>query len=222
MNDKCAIYVRVSTNKQEVESQIDTLKKAVEVRQWKLVGVFKDEAVSGRRGSRPELDRMKEMIKKGEIDIVYVWRLDRMGRSVPDLQRLIEFYNGHHCQLVSHCEGPVDTTTATGNMFFQFMAILAEFESRLIGERTKLNYQYKKQAAKKIGKKVRWGRKMRTLTKEERKFVYDQREHGLGWRPIADEINRMRKERKGEEISFNTVMRAYKRKPYDPLSFEDA
>ena len=164
---------------------------------------------------------MKEMIKNGEIDIVYVWRLDRMGRSVPDLQRLVEFYNGHHCQLVSHCEGQIDTTTATGKMFFQFMAILAEFESNLIGERTKLNYQYKKQAAKKIGKKVRWGRKMRTLTDEERKFIYNQREHNVGWRTLADKINDKRKKRNAEEMSFNTVMRAYKRNPYDPLSFDE-
>jgi len=220
MSDKCAIYVRVSTDKQEVENQIGVLKRTAKVRSWDVVGVFSDEAVSGRRGSRPQLDKMKEMIKVGDVTVVLIWKLDRMGRSVPDLLNLIEFYNKYNCQLVSHTDGVIDTTTASGKMFFQMMAVLAEFESNLIAERTKLSYEYKKQAAKKIGKKVRWGRQERKLTDDEMNWIRVQKDKGLGWRPITTKLNEMRKERKAEPMSFNTVMRAYKRQEWDEIDFD--
>jgi DNA invertase Pin-like site-specific DNA recombinase len=119
-------YARVSTDDQNASLQVDALKKAG------CLKVFVDHA-SGSKASRPELDRMLEQLRTG--DVVVVWRLDRLGRSLKNLIELVEGLAGLGVGFRSLSES-IDTTTANGRLFFSIMGALAEFERDLIRERT--------------------------------------------------------------------------------------
>ena len=119
-------YARVSTTDQKAELQIDALKAAGCDR------VFTDKA-SGSLSSRPQLDRMLDHLRPG--DVVVVWRLDRLGRSLKNLIGLVEDLAERGVGFRSLSES-IDTTTANGRLFFSIMGALAEFERDLIRERT--------------------------------------------------------------------------------------
>jgi len=119
-------YARVSTEDQSAELQIDALSAAGCER------VFTDKA-SGSLASRPQLDRMLDHLREG--DVVVVWRLDRLGRSLKNLIALVEDLAERGVGFRSLSES-IDTTTANGRLFFSVMGALAEFERDLIRERT--------------------------------------------------------------------------------------
>jgi DNA invertase Pin-like site-specific DNA recombinase len=120
-------YARVSTIDQNLELQIDELKKA---------GCDKifQEKVTGTRKDRPELAEMLKMLRPG--DKVVVWKLDRIGRSFKHLIELIEHFKENKIEFISLKEN-IDTTSATGKLIFNIFASLSEFEREMISERTK-------------------------------------------------------------------------------------
>jgi len=119
-------YARVSTDDQNAQLQTDALKAAG------CVKVFTDTA-SGSLASRPQLDKMIDQLRPG--DVVVVWRLDRLGRSLKNLIALVEDLAEAGVGFRSLSES-IDTTTANGKLFFSIMGALAEFERDLIRERT--------------------------------------------------------------------------------------
>lgn len=123
-------YARVSTNAQELQLQIDALLKAGCSK--KLIFVDK---VSGAKAARPGLDECVGQIQEG--DTLLVWRLDRLGRSVRHLIDLVEELRQRKVGFKSICDGAIDTTTASGELVFHIFTALAQFELRLIQERTK-------------------------------------------------------------------------------------
>jgi len=123
-------YARVSTNGQELQLQLDALLKAGVPNKL----IFKDKA-SGAKSSRPGLDECLRQLKPG--DTLLVWRLDRLGRSVRHLIDLIEQLRQRKVGFKSLCDGAIDTTTASGELVFHIFTALAQFERRLIQERTR-------------------------------------------------------------------------------------
>jgi DNA invertase Pin-like site-specific DNA recombinase len=119
-------YARVSTDDQNARLQIDALEAAG------CVKVFTDTA-SGSVANRPELGRMLDQLRPG--DIVVVWRLDRLGRSLKNLIALVEDLAEKGVGFRSLSES-INTTTANGKLFFSIMGALAEFERDLVRERT--------------------------------------------------------------------------------------
>jgi DNA invertase Pin-like site-specific DNA recombinase len=119
-------YARVSTTDQNPELQIDAL-KAVGCQR-----VFTDKA-SGSLQSRPQLDRMLDHLREG--DVVVVWRLDRLGRSMKHLIELIDVLEARGVGFRSLTEN-IDTTTTGGKLIFHIFGALADFEKELIRERT--------------------------------------------------------------------------------------
>ena len=119
-------YARVSTVGQTADLQRDALEKAGCDR------LFVDTA-SGAKAHRPELDRMMELLREG--DVVVVWRLDRLGRSVQNLVELMYRFQEMGVGFVSLNEA-IDTTTPGGVLVFNIFAALAQFERDLIRERT--------------------------------------------------------------------------------------
>jgi DNA invertase Pin-like site-specific DNA recombinase len=119
-------YARVSTDDQSPDLQTDALVAAGCER------VFVDHA-SGTKTSRPELDRLLDHLRPG--DVLVVWRLDRLGRSMRHLVGLIEDLAARGVGFRSVTES-VDTTTTGGKLVFGIFAALAEFERALIVERT--------------------------------------------------------------------------------------
>ncbi|MGD0209945.1 MAG: recombinase family protein [Desulfomonilia bacterium] len=91
--------------------------------------------MSGAKAERPGLDTCLNELKKG--DILLVWRLDRLGRSMPHLVGLVEQLLQKGIGFRSLCDGAIDTTTASGELVFNIFSSLAQFERRLIQERTR-------------------------------------------------------------------------------------
>ena len=122
-------YARVSSNGQELQLQLDALKKAGVAK----AEVFTDK-VSGSKAARPGLEKCLQQLKPG--DTLLVWRLDRLGRSIRHLIDLVADLHQRGVRFKSLCDGAIDTTTASGELIFHVFSALAQFERRLIVERT--------------------------------------------------------------------------------------
>jgi|SRR5690606_6298353 len=119
-------YARVSTVEQNLNLQIDALKNAG------CEKIF-EEKISGASKNRPELDRMIDQFRKG--DELYVWRLDRLGRSLKHIIDLVLELNDKGVIVKGLTDG-VDTSTINGRLLLNIMASFAEYERELIKERT--------------------------------------------------------------------------------------
>lgn len=124
-------YARVSTKDQNLDLQIEALEKA---------GCEKiyQEKISGATKNRPELDKMIEQFREG--DELYVWRLDRLGRSLKNIIDLVLSLSDKGIIIKGLVDG-VDTSTINGRLFLNLMASLAEYERELIRERTNAGLQ---------------------------------------------------------------------------------
>ena len=120
-------YARVSTIEQDTALQLDNLQRS---------GCEKiyQESVSGISKTRPELDKCLDNLRSG--DTLIVWRLDRLGRSLKDLVSIITDLELRNVGFRSITEA-IDTTTSGGKLVFHIFAALAEFERKLIQDRTK-------------------------------------------------------------------------------------
>ena len=120
-------YARVSTNDQDTAIQVTALKAAGCER------IYREKA-SGGRWDRPELHRLLDQLRKG--DIVVVWRLDRLSRSLRDVLMIMERLAEAKAGFRSLTE-TIDTTTPAGRMMMQMVGAFAEFERAMLRERTK-------------------------------------------------------------------------------------
>ena len=120
-------YARVSTADQNLDRQMDALKK------YGIDRLY-CEKISGTKKSRPELDRMLAEIREG--DTIVIESLSRLGRSVKNLAELMEVLNGKNIRLVSLKE-TIDTTSSTGRLLFTILSSLAQFERDVLVERTR-------------------------------------------------------------------------------------
>ena len=132
-------YARVSTEEQNLHLQRDGLKQAG------CDKIFTDKGVSGNSIQREGVNRALKQIKKG--DVLIVWKLDRLGRSLSYLIELIDTLRRKGAGFQSLSDG-ISTTTAGGKLVFHIMGALAEFERSLIVERTRAGLA----AAKRRGK----------------------------------------------------------------------
>lgn len=119
-------YARVSTYDQNLDLQVDALENAGCER------IFKD-VMSGVKADRPGLRDALSHMREG--DILVVWKLDRLGRSLSDLISVVTTLHGEGKGFKS-LDNSFDTSTAQGTLIFQMFAVLAEFERNLIRERT--------------------------------------------------------------------------------------
>lgn len=119
-------YARVSTGEQNLDLQTDELKEAG------CEKVFTDR-ISGAKAERPGLQKAMEYLREG--DVLVVWKLDRLGRSLKDLIGKVEALAERGAEFKSLREG-IDTTTSAGKLTFHLFGALAEFERDIIRERT--------------------------------------------------------------------------------------
>lgn len=122
-------YARVSTRDQNLDLQTDALLKAgcteTHIYQEKMSGSTKE---------RPALQKMLDQLREG--DLVVIWKLDRLGRSLADLVHLVNEIQGKGAGLLS-LQDHIDTTTPQGKLTFHLFAAIAEFERDIIRERTR-------------------------------------------------------------------------------------
>ena len=121
-------YARVSTVDQILDLQMDALNE---------VGcekIYQEFGVSGAKTDRPELNKALADLRKG--DTLVVWRLDRLGRSLPHLLEVVNGLADRGVEFKTISEG-IDTTSTAGKLVFHIMAAMADFERELIRERVK-------------------------------------------------------------------------------------
>lgn len=181
-------YARISTIDQNANLQRDALKAAG------CEKIFVDQ-ISGTTSNRPKLDKALAKLNKG--DVFTVWRLDRLGRSLPHLIEVISDLKGKGAEFQSLSES-IDTTTAGGRLVFHMMGALAEFERSLIVERTQAGLA----AARKRG--VRVGRPP-ALTRAQVKHAKKLIESGETPTAVAKSLG----------VSRSTLYRAAKDAPLE-------
>jgi len=137
-------YARVSTEDQNPDLQLDALKAAGCER------IYTDKGQSGTRRSRPQLDKCLAALTAG--DVLSVWKLDRLGRSLPHLVAVLEDLQGRSVGFLSLTEA-IDTASAAGRLLGHMIAALSEFERALIAERTRAGIQAAKRRGVKLGRK---------------------------------------------------------------------
>lgn len=120
-------YARVSTQDQDLSLQIDALQK-------EGCKQIYQEKISGTKRERPQLQKMLDSLRAD--DVVIIWKLDRLARSLTDLVGLVSEIEDKGAGLQS-LNDPIDTTTSQGKLIFHIFAALAEFERDIISERTK-------------------------------------------------------------------------------------
>lgn len=158
-------YARVSTDEQNLSLQIDALEQAG------CEKLFHDQ-LSGAKTNRPGLDEALAYLRTG--DILVVWRLDRLGRS---LKHLIETVHSLEARGIGFqsLQETIDTTNSTGKLIFHIFAALAEFERNLIQERTQAGLK----AARARG---RTGGRPQALNAEKKEWLYrlyDEKQHAI-------------------------------------------
>src|SRR5271166_6869350 len=137
-------YGRVSTNEQDTKAQQAELKKA---------GCPKDkiflETISGSASHKPELQKALEQLREG--DVLVVWKLDRLSRSLKDLLHIMEQVQDAGTGFRSVTEA-VDTTTSAGRMVMQMLGSFAEFERSMVRERTRAGLAAARDRGVKVGR----------------------------------------------------------------------
>lgn len=133
---RIAIYARVSTSTQTVENQFLELRAVAQRNGWHIAAELSDSGISGSKGrdQRPAFDELLKRSTRREFDVVMVWAIDRLGRSI---QHLVSFMNDMQSvgiDLYIHQQA-IDTTTASGRMIFGIFSALGEYERELIRER---------------------------------------------------------------------------------------
>lgn len=144
-----ALYARVSTENQTTENQEILLKQWAEskARPYTLY----TEVASGAKHTREQLGEMMSAIRRGEHDIVVVWKLDRLGRSLQHLLQIIEELRNRKVQFVTLTE-MIDTESPQGRLFLQIAGAFAEFERALIRERVILGIDRARKEGKTLGR----------------------------------------------------------------------
>lgn len=150
---RAAIYVRVSTAEQETDMQETELKEYCENRSW-ICTVYRDRGQSGAKNDRLSLNALLVDMRKRKFDVVVVWALDRLARSLKQLLSIAEECKSVGADLVSLKQN-VDTTLPAGRLTFHVLGAVAEFEREMLRERVRAGMAQAKRAGKRVGRPAR-------------------------------------------------------------------
>ena len=143
-NESCiaGVYIRVSTEDQAREGfslgeQKEKLLQLCSYKGYKVFKVYEDAGISAKdMEHRPAFQEMLADMKKGKINYIVAYKLDRVTRSVRDLEELISQLEKHNCYLVCDRDD-VNTSTANGRFFVRMLTVLSQLEIEIVSERTK-------------------------------------------------------------------------------------
>ena len=150
---RALIYARVSTTHQNSENQLQELREVARRSNWKIVDELVDNGISGAKGreDRPAFERLIQMVRKRQVDVVMTWSIDRLGRSI---QHLVSFMNEVQASNVDLfvSQQAVNTATPAGRMIFSIFSALGEYERELIRERINAGLARARANGKKLGR----------------------------------------------------------------------
>src|ERR1700693_3099257 len=175
-----AVYSRVSTigHGQDPAMQTRELTEYGQRRGWEVFDLYVDNGVSGKKDSRPALNRLMADAHARRFDVVACWRFDRFSRSVSHLCRALETFNALDIQFVSLCE-QVDTSTPTGKLVFTILGAVSEGERNMIAERVRSGLRHAR------AKGVTLGRPKKDVDVAR---IEALRASGISWRQIAKKL----------------------------------
>jgi len=188
---RAAIYVRVSTTnrarggdgfEQNPEVQELPLQQMVAQSRWSVASVYSDR-MSGAKEDRPGLKRLMQDARRGQFDVVVVWRFDRLPRSIEQLVLALAEFKALGIDFVS-CQEALDTSTPMGKAMFTIIGAMAELERNVIRERVVAGLEYARQNGTKSGNAI--GRPKRIFDRAE---VVRLRESGLSIEKIARQMD---------------------------------
>ena len=177
---RIALYARVSDprdGRQHPEIQLSELREYATQRKWTVLCEYIDH-ISGAKDSRPELNRLMTDARRRRFDLVLVWKLDRLGRSLRHLVNTLAEFEALGIGLVSMRES-LDPTTPMGKAMFGMIGVMAEFERGLISERVTAGMRHAKSKGIHVG---------RPRVRVDAAIIKAKRDSGLGWREIAAEL----------------------------------
>ena len=148
---RAAMYVRVSSGEQNTGAQERALRDYVQRRGWKLQQIYRDQGASGTSSNRPDLNELMKACRRGSIDVLVVWKFDRFARSLKQLMSGLEMCRALGIDFVSVTES-IDTSLPSGELVFQMIGAVAQFERSLIGERVKSGLANARAKGKALGR----------------------------------------------------------------------
>ena len=179
---KVAIYSRVSTLDQTIDNQLLELRDHCSKMGWEIVKEYADEGLSGAlsREKRPALNSLIKDAYRKKFDGVVCWDISRIGRSMKELVLFLSDMKGRDIGICSVRQG-FDTSTAMGEMMFQFVGILSSWEREMIRERTLAGLDRARSEGKTLGRK-------KVITDEITSKIVKLRSIGRSIRDIASEV----------------------------------
>lgn len=213
---RVAGYIRVSTEEQakegySLDAQRDKLINFCKSQDWTLVEIYVEEGKSAKDMNRPELQRLLTDAKAGKYDIVLVYRLDRLTRSVMDLYELLQTFEEYNVKFKSVTE-VYDTTTAMGKLFITIVAALAQWERENLSERVRFGMEELVRSGKWPGGPVpfgyRWDGSTMHIVEEEARILRELRRiymSGEGFGSTAKKLNSRGLLRRGQTWSAQSV-----------------
>jgi DNA invertase Pin-like site-specific DNA recombinase len=150
MKKKTAIYLRVSTNEQNIENQRQVLINYLEQRGFELYKIYEDVG-TGSNEKRLQLNSLLSDARKRKFDAVLVWKFDRFARSTSFLIRTLDEFHALGIDFISYDEN-IDTSSAMGKVMFTVISAFAEFEKSILISRTKLGLERARAEGKIIGR----------------------------------------------------------------------
>jgi DNA invertase Pin-like site-specific DNA recombinase len=178
-------YLRVSTDKQRdsgagLAAQRTAIEADAARRGWSDELLFMDDVLSGKTAKRPSLERARAMLAAGEASTLIVSKMDRLSRSLLDFASILQESQSQGWQLIA-LDAPVDPSTPQGEMMATMLAAFAQFERRLIGERTRAALAEKRAAGVVLGRP-------RVLSDAIRQRIAAERAAGERLQTIADRL----------------------------------
>src|SRR5437868_11975438 len=148
---RAGIYTRVITTDQHPEIQQRELVAYVKRRGWTQYRVYCDKGISGATEKRPALTALFDDCRRGTINVVVVWKFDRFARSLKQLLNALELFWRLNVDFIS-CTEAIDTSLPHGEMLFQIIGAIAQWERSVIVERVKAGLNHARQQGKRLGR----------------------------------------------------------------------
>jgi DNA invertase Pin-like site-specific DNA recombinase len=180
---RVALYLRTSHAERNVHNQRLELLAVAKGRGWTVTKQYVDEGISGAKGrdKRPGLDKALQGATRREYDILAVWSVDRLGRSLADLIASLNTLHAVGVDLYMHKQA-IDTTTPAGRMIFSVLGAFAEFERAMIQARIKAGISRRRAAGLPVGGHIKW-------TATQRADLIAARAAGNSWADISRRHN---------------------------------
>ena len=150
---KVCLYVRVSTQTQTTENQIQALREVAERSGYEIVKIYSDDGISGSKGreDRPALNQMMKDAVNRQFEMVMCWSIDRLGRSITNLIEIMNELNELKIDMF-FSQQSIDTQTSSGRMIFGIFSSLASFEREMIRERVMAGLDRARKNGVKLGR----------------------------------------------------------------------